>query len=468
MDAAGITGQARTDQLTYYRAIKAGGELTSSEATQAAVAGLNTWNLIPDRKGTQVVFALNDEGTPYVKEARDSQGRDVTNLFYGSSPQALQQYVTQENQKYVDRMKSTLTKTAESFFAPGGAMTDAQAITALKATGLTEAMAKDVVAGWNSQKEAIGRNSLNINQETRTTSRMLSFEEFERMLGAVNVKDKLTERYQAYVTTNNAIYSLGKLPNGQFLFPGEVTGALDRAAAINALPRNSTVDAIAQEVFKGIQAGQAVGSPAQNLINSLNANFLSLFPRVGAGITSVVMGDAANETAVILRGIAEIGSKSSDLLMPDLAAEANRRMADISNADGFVNKMVKAWDWATASPLSFGSLAWAAGKEISEDMVSFALLGKALQVIGSAPGKALGLAFTDLALNYGGIAEENIFEFWDWVGGRYSLWSAIGLSIVLAVGYENFENLLKGAYETDVHFQTADFKENIPVLMGLS
>lgn len=66
-----------------------------------------------------------------------------------------------------------------------------------------------------------------------------------------------------------------------------------------------------------------------------------------------------------------------------------------------------------------------------------------------------------------GIAEENIFEFWDWVGGRYSLWSAIGLSIVLAVGYENFEQLLRGAYDTDQHFQTADFSENIPVLMGL-
>ena len=66
-----------------------------------------------------------------------------------------------------------------------------------------------------------------------------------------------------------------------------------------------------------------------------------------------------------------------------------------------------------------------------------------------------------------GIAEENIFEFWDWVGGRYSLWSAIGLSIVLAVGYENFEELLKGANESDVHFQTADFKENVPVLMAL-
>ncbi|MGZ5273723.1 MAG: glucose-6-phosphate isomerase, partial [Kaistella sp.] len=61
----------------------------------------------------------------------------------------------------------------------------------------------------------------------------------------------------------------------------------------------------------------------------------------------------------------------------------------------------------------------------------------------------------------------NIFEFWDWVGGRYSLWSAIGLSISLAVGYENFEQLLKGANETDTHFKTAEFKENVPVLMAL-
>ncbi|MCG2793442.1 MAG: glucose-6-phosphate isomerase [Weeksellaceae bacterium] len=66
-----------------------------------------------------------------------------------------------------------------------------------------------------------------------------------------------------------------------------------------------------------------------------------------------------------------------------------------------------------------------------------------------------------------GIAEENIFEFWDWVGGRYSLWSAIGLSIVLCVGYENFEQLLRGAQETDVHFQTTELDKNVPVLMGL-
>ncbi len=66
-----------------------------------------------------------------------------------------------------------------------------------------------------------------------------------------------------------------------------------------------------------------------------------------------------------------------------------------------------------------------------------------------------------------GIDTVNMFEFWDWVGGRYSLWSAIGLSIALSIGYDNFEELLAGAYEADQHFQEAPFEENIPVIMGL-
>lgn len=66
-----------------------------------------------------------------------------------------------------------------------------------------------------------------------------------------------------------------------------------------------------------------------------------------------------------------------------------------------------------------------------------------------------------------GIDKANMFGFWDWVGGRYSLWSAIGLSIALTVGYDAFEQLLKGAYDADQHFKTASFDQNIPVLMAL-
>jgi glucose-6-phosphate isomerase len=64
------------------------------------------------------------------------------------------------------------------------------------------------------------------------------------------------------------------------------------------------------------------------------------------------------------------------------------------------------------------------------------------------------------------MAEENIFPMWDWVGGRYSLWSAIGLPVAIAVGMENFYELLDGAHQMDEHFRTAPFEENLPVIMG--
>ena len=66
-----------------------------------------------------------------------------------------------------------------------------------------------------------------------------------------------------------------------------------------------------------------------------------------------------------------------------------------------------------------------------------------------------------------GIDPANMFEFWDWVGGRYSLWSAIGLSIAIAVGYDNFVELLTGGYEMDEHFKNAPLDKNIPVILGL-
>lgn len=66
-----------------------------------------------------------------------------------------------------------------------------------------------------------------------------------------------------------------------------------------------------------------------------------------------------------------------------------------------------------------------------------------------------------------GIDTANMFEFWDWVGGRYSLWSAIGLPIALSIGFENFEDLLLGAHEMDNHFREEEFEKNIPVILAL-
>ena len=66
-----------------------------------------------------------------------------------------------------------------------------------------------------------------------------------------------------------------------------------------------------------------------------------------------------------------------------------------------------------------------------------------------------------------GISEENIFPLWNWVGGRFSLWSAVGLTIALSVGFDQFEELLEGAHEMDTHFKETPFENNIPVILGL-
>ena len=90
----------------------------------------------------------------------------------------------------------------------------------------------------------------------------------------------------------------------------------------------------------------------------------------------------------------------------------------------------------------------------------------------SAPQEAVAEHFAAVSSNLKnveefGIAIDNVFPMWDWVGGRFSLWSAVGLSISLAVGYDNFEALLIGAQKMDEHFKNSDFEENIPVQLAL-
>jgi glucose-6-phosphate isomerase len=86
---------------------------------------------------------------------------------------------------------------------------------------------------------------------------------------------------------------------------------------------------------------------------------------------------------------------------------------------------------------------------------------------GDVAGHFVALSTNEEAVKAFGIDPANMFVFWDWVGGRYSLWSCIGLSIALAVGMDRFRELLAGARDMDEHFRTAPFAENIPVLLGL-
>ncbi|HEF4741812.1 glucose-6-phosphate isomerase [Burkholderia multivorans] len=93
-------------------------------------------------------------------------------------------------------------------------------------------------------------------------------------------------------------------------------------------------------------------------------------------------------------------------------------------------------------------------------------------VAKGCPEDALAKHFVGVSANPGevvkfGIAADNVFEMWDWVGGRYSLWSAVGLSIMIAIGPEQFDELLAGANDMDRHFREAPLESNLPVLLGL-
>ena len=90
----------------------------------------------------------------------------------------------------------------------------------------------------------------------------------------------------------------------------------------------------------------------------------------------------------------------------------------------------------------------------------------------SAPKEAIAKHFVAVSTNVScvqefGIHADNIFPMWDWVGGRFSLWSAVGLSISLSIGFDNFDKILQGAHKMDTHFKTTPFNENIPVVLAL-
>ena len=93
--------------------------------------------------------------------------------------------------------------------------------------------------------------------------------------------------------------------------------------------------------------------------------------------------------------------------------------------------------------------------------------------LNTAPNSAIEKHFIAVSANIEkatdfGISKSNIFPMWDWVGGRFSLWSAVGISVALSIGYDNFSGLLKGAEKSDTHYRTAKWSENIPVLMAFS
>ena len=187
---------------------------------------------------------------------------------------------------------------------------------------------------------------------------------------------------------------------------------------------------------------------------------------------AVISGKHKGYTGKPITDIVNIGIGGSDL-GPRMAVEALQFYKNhlnthfISNIDGdYVQEIVKKVNLET-------TLFVIVSKTFTtQETITNATTIKQLFLNSGATNKDIKHNFVAVSTNLEkvkdfGIAKENIFTMWNWVGGRFSLWSAVGLSITLSIGFTNFKQLLQGAYEMDIHFKTTPFKKNIPVLAAL-
>ena len=183
-------------------------------------------------------------------------------------------------------------------------------------------------------------------------------------------------------------------------------------------------------------------------------------------------GSLRGATGQAFTDVVNIGIGGSDL-GPAMAARAlspfvkpGLRMHFVSNVDGA--------DMAdTLAPLDLATTLFIVSSKTFSTQETMTNAATARARVAAALGEAaVGDHFAavstklDLVAKFG-IREDRVFGFWDWVGGRYSIWSSIGLALVIAIGPENFDEFLRGGHEIDDHFENAPMQENIPVLMGL-
>jgi glucose-6-phosphate isomerase len=252
------------------------------------------------------------------------------------------------------------------------------------------------------------------------------------------------------------------------------------------LARHAGVEAMRDRMFAGepinVTEGRAVVHVA--LRNFANRPVLvggrDVMPDVNAALAhmrafseSVRSGAWTGYTGRPIRDVVNIGIGGSDL-GPVMVTEALRpyRRADldvhfVSNVDGtHIAETLR-----RVSPET--TLFLIASKTFTtQETMANAASARAWFLETARDAQHVSKHFVALSTNTAevtrfGIAPENMFVFWDWVGGRYSLWSSIGLSIALAVGYENFRTLLEGAFEMDEHFRTAPLEANLPVTLAL-
>eukprot|EP00038_Savillea_parva_P007441 m.170143 g.170143 ORF g.170143 m.170143 type:complete len:560 (-) comp13203_c0_seq1:92-1771(-) len=198
----------------------------------------------------------------------------------------------------------------------------------------------------------------------------------------------------------------------------------------------------------------------------------AVLKRIGSFVEAVRSGTWKGFSGKAITDVVNIGIGGSDL-GPLMATEALKpfggplKVHFVSNIDGtHMAETLKTVDPET-------TLFLVASKTFTtQETMTNARSAKSWLLEKFKDEKAVASHFAALSTNSKGVSEfgidtKNMFEFWDWVGGRYSLWSAIGTSIALYIGMDNYEELLAGAYEADKHFKTAPLESNASVLMAV-
>ncbi|MFB2720454.1 glucose-6-phosphate isomerase [Shewanella xiamenensis] len=239
------------------------------------------------------------------------------------------------------------------------------------------------------------------------------------------------------------------------MFAGDIINTTEKRAVLHTALRSTADQSIIAE-------GQDIVPEVQQTLNKMQQFVTSVTSGLWKGYT----GKAITDIVSIGIGGSFLGPKIvSQALRPYWITGLNCHF--VANVDGTsISEKLKLLDPETTlfimSSKSFGT----------QETLTNTLTAKAWFLAKGGSQSDVAKHFVAVTSNVAkatefGIDAANIFPMWDWVGGRYSLWSAIGLPIALLIGMDNFRSLLKGAHQMDTHFATAPLAENMPVIMGL-
>lgn len=256
-------------------------------------------------------------------------------------------------------------------------------------------------------------------------------------------------------------------------------------ALLMQLARECQLEQAIEAMFKGEKINETEGrevlhTALRNLSSTpVNVDGVDVMPQVRAVLARmkdfsarVIGGDWKGFTGKEITDVVNIGIGGSDLgpVMVTEALKAYRTRLHVhfvSNVDGtHIAETLKPLNPETTLFL-VASKTFTTQETMANAESAKAWFLKAGAAEGDVAKHFAALSTNEKGVSAFGIDTANMFEFWDWVGGRYSLWSAIGLSIALAIGFDNFEKLLAGAHAADNHFKTASFEDNIPVILAM-